>query len=415
MKKRKFKASRKAFFLFICFFPSLLLTAQSEEGKVFAFKHTAGEIEKILSHVEEDVYINGVFHHHARIMNRITSETVNVNASGSAELKGSFITSEDSTGADKRAIFQWENEYKSVFTREKSGRYTISNEFFLPTVRGVPTFPARAIKKGETWQASGSEAHDLSRAFDMKEPFIVPFTAVYSYEGEEKEGGKTYSIITAEYTISYRSPVKPSASLMPHLPTATSGHSKQRIRWDDEKGKISSYSEEFSIKIMTFSGSILTFEGTAQAKTEEVKKSATEENEKNLSSEIEKLGIEDVEVKQKEEGLSISIENISFEPDSSRLTKKEKEKLKRIAKLLKKFDNDILITGHCARRGTQEAQMEISKDRAKSVAEFLLMQKVREASKIFTNGKGASEPVGDNDTREGRMRNRRVEIIILDK
>lgn len=410
---------KKVFFLVLASFFAFYAASQTadteKEGKLFAFIHNEGQIERILSHVEEDVYINDVFHHHARIMNRITSETVKVTSDKSAQLKGTFITSENSTGANKKAIFQWENEYESVFTRKSNGKYIIGKEFLLPTVRGVPTFPERKLKKGDTWQEEGSEVHDLSRTFEMKEPFIVPFTATYSFEGEEKDGNKTYSIIIAQYSFSYRSPVKPSSYSMFNLPEETAGYSKQRIRWDDEKGGIESYEEEFSIQIKSFSGNVFTFEGTAEAKTEEVIRSSTQENKEKLSGEIEKLGIENVEVKQKEEGLSISIENIAFEPDSSRLTKKEKEKLKRISSLLKTFKNDILIIGHCAKRGMEAAQMEISQDRAKSVANFLLKEKVREASHIFTTGKGAKEPVGNNDTREGRMRNRRVEIILLDK
>ena len=93
----------------------------------------------------------------------------------------------------------------------------------------------------------------------------------------------------------------------------------------------------------------------------------------------------------------------------------EKIKLKKIAQILKQFDNDLLITGHCADRGSKKNQMKISEDRAVSVAEFLSELDVRNPNCIFTLGKGASEPVDSNLTESGRKRNRRVEITLMDK
>ena len=92
----------------------------------------------------------------------------------------------------------------------------------------------------------------------------------------------------------------------------------------------------------------------------------------------------------------------------------EKEKLKKIAEILKTFDNDLLITGHCARRGTVKNQQIISEERAASVAGYLTELEVRDGNCIFTQGKGAKEPVASNDTEAGRARNRRVEITIMD-
>ena len=60
-------------------------------------------------------------------------------------------------------------------------------------------------------------------------------------------------------------------------------------------------------------------------------------------------------------------------------------------------------------------QQQISRDRAGAVAEFLTLLNVRKPECIFTQGKGAEEPVASNSTEEGRARNRRVEITIMDK
>ena len=130
---------------------------------------------------------------------------------------------------------------------------------------------------------------------------------------------------------------------------------------------------------------------------------------------MQELGLKDVIVKESDKGLTISIENINFEPDSAELAPEEKTKLRYIADILKNFGNDILVTGHCARRGTVQAQQELSEQRAASVASFLTQLGVRTSDCIFTQGKGAQEPVAPNDTEAGRRRNRRVEIMLMDE
>ena len=82
--------------------------------------------------------------------------------------------------------------------------------------------------------------------------------------------------------------------------------------------------------------------------------------------------------------------------------------------VLKQFNNDLLITGHCAERGTESARQALSESRAKSVADFLIKNNIRSEYHIFTQGKGSTQPVASNATEEGRSRNRRVEITIMD-
>jgi outer membrane protein OmpA-like peptidoglycan-associated protein len=58
--------------------------------------------------------------------------------------------------------------------------------------------------------------------------------------------------------------------------------------------------------------------------------------------------------------------------------------------------------------------MQLSTERAKAVTDYLLSKKVRTADRIVIRGYGAEKPVADNNTEEGRKKNRRVEITILE-
>ena len=93
----------------------------------------------------------------------------------------------------------------------------------------------------------------------------------------------------------------------------------------------------------------------------------------------------------------------------------EKRKLEKIADILKAYKNDLLVTGHTALRGNEKARQILSGERAQSVADYLVTLGVRDSYHIFTQGKGAAEPVATNQTEEGRSRNRRVEITIMDE
>jgi outer membrane protein OmpA-like peptidoglycan-associated protein len=106
---------------------------------------------------------------------------------------------------------------------------------------------------------------------------------------------------------------------------------------------------------------------------------------------------------------------VQFPPNSPELTGTEKEKLTRIAKLLKQYqERDLLITGHTARVGDEQTSQALSEQRAMAVSDFLIENGARKKNQVMTQGKGSREPAADNATEAGRKRNRRVEITILE-
>ena len=63
----------------------------------------------------------------------------------------------------------------------------------------------------------------------------------------------------------------------------------------------------------------------------------------------------------------------------------------------------------------EEGRKILSEERASTVAEYLIGLNVRDRFHVFTQGFGAERPVATNRTEEGKARNRRVEITIMDK
>lgn len=73
----------------------------------------------------------------------------------------------------------------------------------------------------------------------------------------------------------------------------------------------------------------------------------------------------------------------------------------------------IKIDGHTDSVGSLSYNMDISLKRAIAAATFLISHEGMDSSKIFIKGFGHSVPLGDNETPEGRRKNRRTEILLL--
>ena len=425
MKKNGFYAENvvmKNFYRFFWFCIFLGFFSSSLFAEKFVYKYEVGEKYKVLSTVKEDVLVNGVFNHYAEIVNRISYEVSDVKTDDFGDEKGfleaTFMTTEQAYDSTKNVIsgnssFEWGEEYKSEFWRDSLGIYEIAPVYFMPVVRNVPVFPDRDLEIGDTWEAEGQEAYDIRQTFNVSEPLIVPFNASYTYADTKEVDGRLLHVINVEYSIFYDIPVPKGAPST--YPVSSMGYSNQTIFWDNELGTIDSYEDEFRIILEMQNGDRFEFRGTSRAEYTERLSVANDETLEKLQEQLKNLDIEDTTVTKDDIGITLSIENIQFMPDSAYLMESEKRKLEKIAELLKAFpNNDLLISGHTALSGTMESCQELSEERAVAVSEYLQKLGVKDAYHIFTRGFGASKPIGDNSTESGMAKNRRVEITIVE-
>lgn len=379
-------------------------------GEEFAFRYQAGDKYKILSEVEEEVYVNGQFSHQAEILNRIAVEVEDVR-NGAGLLEGTFITSERRSGQVE--VYELQQKYISSFWRDSQGRYEIDPSYYMPVVRNVPVFPERNLAEGEHWEAEGEEVHDLRQGYGIPVPLRFPFRANYRYLGKGEYKNKVYDLISVQYTVRHR-----TSSYFQRFslyPVRISGYSDQLVYWDSEKGRPHAYNEQFSMIFSLSNGLEYEFTGVARAEITESLPMDRERVAQDVEERIKEEGVKDTRVRVGEEGVTINLEDIRFAPDSARLLESEMVKLERIADILKKYpDRHLLITGHTALAGTAEGRMNLSRERAAAVGQFLLDRGVRERGEVIIEGRGAQEPVADNSSAEGMRRNRRVEITILE-
>ncbi|OTG63799.1 OmpA family protein [Acinetobacter silvestris] len=73
---------------------------------------------------------------------------------------------------------------------------------------------------------------------------------------------------------------------------------------------------------------------------------------------------------------------------------------------------NVKVIGHTDSQGNPEKNIKLSQERAEAVKKYLIAKGII-ATRLSTAGMGASKPVADNATEEGRKKNRRIEFEVL--
>ncbi len=109
----------------------------------------------------------------------------------------------------------------------------------------------------------------------------------------------------------------------------------------------------------------------------------------------------------------IVLRNIFFESNSAALLPISALEIDYLVSLLRSYqDKKIEIIGHTDNTGNTAMNAKLSLERAESVKNALLAEGIS-GERIFATGKGEIEPIADNNTPEGREKNRRTEFRII--
>lgn len=110
---------------------------------------------------------------------------------------------------------------------------------------------------------------------------------------------------------------------------------------------------------------------------------------------------------------SIVLKNIFFDINSFELKDESTVELDRMVELLKENPGlRIQINGHTDNAGQPQNNLELSKNRARSVVNYLVSRGI-DAGRLRFNGYGETRPIETNNTEEGRAKNRRTEMKVL--
>ena len=134
---------------------------------------------------------------------------------------------------------------------------------------------------------------------------------------------------------------------------------------------------------------------------------------KELKEKTEGTG---VDVTTTDDGKAILVnlpDGVTFDVASYTLKPEFRATLTQVAQSMNEYPNSLIdVYGHTDSTGSDAYNQTLSENRARTVANYLISQGVS-AARIRSQGFGETLPVASNDTEEGRMKNRRVEIKIV--
>ena len=119
-------------------------------------------------------------------------------------------------------------------------------------------------------------------------------------------------------------------------------------------------------------------------------------------------------VSEQKAALQVRIQSeVLFAKGSSSLTPAGAQKMKEVAAVLNEYpDSTCYVRGYTSSEGSDQANFELSQRRAEVVRNELIFNQVN-PDRLYAQGMGSSNPIASNETEEGRILNRRVEIFVV--
>ncbi len=121
--------------------------------------------------------------------------------------------------------------------------------------------------------------------------------------------------------------------------------------------------------------------------------------------------VQDHDVTRIKVGAKFEVKNIFFDFGKATLTASSKEELDKLFDIMNRSEIVVEFGGHTDNVGSDEANQALSQQRVNSVKTYLVDKGIDER-RIAAVGYGETQPVADNETDEGRAKNRRVELKI---
>lgn len=282
-----------------------------------------------------------------------------------------------------------------------------TKDFGYPLFRSFPVLPDKKLDEllaGEKWE--GRSTVSVKPKPDKKS-VRVPIFAEFEYRGKTVYNGINVHYVQAVFALRYKKNDSSGDAEM----IKSEGSRKADIYYDEETHKLlfirEKIEEEFFYKdggtiknrgfllhFYSYSGS-----GRGSVKKTEVKPILPSKN---------------FDVTQTKRGTVLTLKNLNFAADKTELLAGEENKLAEIAAILQASKAPFFfIEGHTADVGKSENQQLLSLERAETVVKELIKLGI-DADQCIYAGAGGSKPIASNETEEGRAKNRRVEITIME-
>ncbi len=286
---------------------------------------------------------------------------------------------------------------KSIMYFSKDGTLIEKSGSLFPPIQGFPFFPVNELEINDIYSGSGFFNMPL---YNQKKSIDIPINFNAQYKGESNLNGENYSLFEQSFFIDYKSD---------EINKDFKGRHIVKMFFDNTTGRPVYMDDRFEDQIQSDDGEIIQYKGFYLYFYNRIQSL----QKKTIVPTI-KIKTEDGFVNESEKGISITLNNLHFLPDSTEIVESDKALLESVFTTLNEIkDRSFLVVGHTANTGNPEAEKKLSEERALSIAQYFQMKGIKQDKLLFT-GKGALEPIAPNDTEENKRKNRRVEIIILE-
>lgn len=324
----------------------------------------------------------------------------------SSSVKGLFsVYSRDSA----EQIFRLREQYSTDFSINRRGYMDVDKRYTMPNLRHVPYFPEDDIQPGDSWKGP---VNLLFKNFSI--PLNLVLEAEYRLVSIEKKGGRSMAAINYNFIIDKDLTKR---RFPKDYPVKIFGQNSGTILWDMNKNIPDDIMDRYRVMLVfrdpTGGYGSIEFRMNMHSRgkiyspfPEKEKEKAKEELKKELGKD------KNIEVDTEERGLVLRLGEVLFDFDSAKLKKNSVNTLERVVQVIKKKypDREIIVEGHTDSVGKRDYNIDLSLKRALTVADHL--KKKGSGDKLSYRGMGPDKPIADNSTKEGRQKNRRVEVII---
>jgi OOP family OmpA-OmpF porin len=154
--------------------------------------------------------------------------------------------------------------------------------------------------------------------------------------------------------------------------------------------------------------------GLAEEKSELKKSLEAQEEVRAQFATVEKVfSKEEARVLRDENDVIIRLVGLSFDVGKSVIKAEDFGLLTKVQKAINTFPEcNISVEGHTDSYGGDESNLKLSQERADAVKAYLLANMSVDPSRMEAIGYGENQPIANNETAEGRAKNRRIDIVI---
>lgn len=341
----------------------------------------------------------------------------------------SFITAK-SGGSQGKSLFSGifyvfqQTKHKLMDVRERlnmavESDFTVGSDGFLsmnldcgyPSFRNFPSLPSQKVSPGDSWTG------ESIRSVDPLENGLFTHLVMqvsYKYVRRDKWKNHDVHVVSASWATRYSPSLNEDNGISvfdPDLTGATGNH-RAVLYISAETGAMLFCQDTVDETFLYRGGKSVSYKGTINLFTDYAPAVNRDGIKKSMENKFGSLG--NVGLKESGSGLVLTLSNLQFESDSAVLLPGESGRLDLIASVLKEIPGStFLVTGHAASTGNVSGEKALSEERACTIA-LALIERGIESERIVCRGAGSSEPVASNSTPEGRAKNRRVEITVLE-